>query len=360
MDLQKILEDLISIPSVTSNTKACKKAIDYVDNLVKKQGLKTKLYQKNNVYSLLVAKEIKPKYNVILNGHLDVVPASEEAFKPKVKTIGKHRVMVGRGSNDMKGGDAAMIVAYLELLEKGFKKDVAMLFTTDEEIGGFNGAKYVVDQGLKADILFVPDGGKNWKVCTDEKGVFHIELKAKGKSSHGSRPWEGDNALDKLITVYQNLKRSFSSKWGKSSKKDNWKPTLNLGALNGGKAANQVPNSATMLVDIRYPDPITQKQLEEIVNNAIVKGVTWKAISTGSPLSIDIDNKYLKKWLEVVDKKRYEKAHGASDARFFAAKGMDCIITTPRASGSHIENEWIDLDDLGKFKNKIKEWLQNI
>ncbi len=360
MDLQKILEDLISIPSVTSNTKACKKAIDYVDNLVTSYGLKTKLYEKNDVYSLLVAKEIKKSYKVILNGHLDVVPASEDGFKPKVKTIGKHRVLVGRGSNDMKGGDAAMIVAYLELVKEGINNDTAMLFTTDEETGGFNGASYVVDQGLKADILFVPDGGKNWKVCTDEKGVFHLKFVSKGKSAHGSRPWLGDNAIEKLITVYENIKKEFIKEWKEPTKEDNWKPTINLGAINGGEAANQVPNSATMLVDIRYPSPVTQDELEEIVKRSILKNVTWQAISTGAPLSIDMNNKYLKKWLEVVDKKKFEKAHGASDARFFAAKGMDCIITTPRASGSHIENEWIDLDDLLKFKNKIKEWLKNI
>jgi succinyl-diaminopimelate desuccinylase len=360
MDLQKILEDLISIPSVTSNTKACKKAIDYVDSLVKSYGLKTKLYVKNDVYSLLIAKEIKKKYKVILNGHLDVVPASKNAFKPKLKVIGNHRLLHGRGSNDMKGGDAAIIVAYIESVKEGLEQDMAMLFTTDEEIGGFNGVQYVVDQGLKADILFIPDGGKNWKVCTDEKGVFHIKFKAKGKSAHGSRLWLGENAIEKLITVYKNLKDEFNKQWGEVTKNNNWKPTINLGALNGGEAANQVPNSATMLLDIRYPDPVKQDDLEKIVNKSLVKGVTWKAISTGTPLSIDINNKYLQKWLKVIDKKKFEKEHGASDARFFAAKGMGCIITTPKSSESHINDEWIDLDDLIKFKDKIKQWLKII
>jgi succinyl-diaminopimelate desuccinylase len=360
MNLQKVLEDLVSIPSVTSNTKACKKAIDYVKDLVEEKGLKTKMYERNNVYSLLIAKEIKDKYEIIFNGHLDVVPASEESFKPRVEEKDGNRLMFGRGTNDMKGGDAAMLVAFLETLEEGIDKDIALLFTTDEETGGFDGAAYVVEKGINADILFIPDGGKNWNVCTDEKGVFHIKFKATGISMHGSRVWLGDNAIIKLIKVFENMKAIFDEKWSEPTENDNWKPTINLGALNGGEAANQVPDEATMLIDIRYPTPVTQEDLEGIVKDSIVEGVTWKAISTGSPLHIDMDNKYLKKWLEIIDKKEFEKAHGASDARFFAKKGMNCIITTPKASESHIENEWIDLDDLIKFKDKIKEWIKGV
>jgi succinyl-diaminopimelate desuccinylase len=360
MDLQTTLEDLVSIPSVTSNTKACKEAIDYIKNLVERQGLKTKLYEKNNVYSLLIAKKIKNKYEILFNGHLDVVPASDNAFKPKIEKTNGKRIMFGRGTSDMKGGDVAILLAFLESLDEDLDKDMAILFTTDEEFGGFNGVGYVVDQGLKADVLFVPDGGQDWSVCTDEKGVFHIKFEAQGISAHGSRTWLGDNAILKLINTYQNIKDVFDKKWGETTIKDNWKPTLNLGALNGGNAANKVPNEATMLIDIRYPSPVTQDELEQIVKDSIVNDVTWQAISTGAPLSIDMDNKYLKEWLKIANVKKLEKESGASDGRFFAAKGMDVILTKPISSEPHIDNEWIDVDDLIKFKDKIKEWLRAI
>jgi len=328
MNLQKTLEELVSIPSISSNKKACKKAIEYVKDIVEKKGLKTKIYEKNEVYTLLVAKEIKDEYEIILNGHLDVVPAPDKAFKPKIKQEKGITLMYGRGTSDMKGGDVAILLAFLESLEEGLDKDIALLFSTDEEPGGFNGIGYVVEQGLKADIVFIPDGGNDWSVCTDEKGVFHLEFKAEGTSAHGSKVWMGDNALLKLIKVYENMKKEFDNKWGESTKNDNWKPTINLGALNGGSAANKVPNEATMLIDIRYPTPVTQDDLEKIVEDSLVKGVIWKAISTGAPLHIDVENKYLKKWLEIINKKDLEKESGASDGRFFAQKGIDVIITT--------------------------------
>ena len=360
MNLQKILEDLVSIPSVTSDTKACKKAIDYVKDLVEDKGLKTKLYEKNNVYSLLIAKEIKNSYEILFNGHMDVVPASQESFKPKVKKENGKNIMYGRGTSDMKGANVSVLQAFLETLEEGVEKDMAILFTTDEEYGGFNGVGYVIEKGLEANILFVPDGGQDWSVCTDEKGVFHAKFEAKGVSAHGSRTWLGDNAIEKLINTYMNLRKAFDKEWGEATIDDNWKPTLNLGALNGGNAANKVPNEATMLIDIRYPTPVTQEELEKIVKSSIVNDVTWEAISTGAPLSIDIENRYLKKWLEVANVKDLEKEPGASDGRFFAEKGMDVILTKPISSKPHIENEWVDVDDLSIFKDKIKEWLRSI
>jgi succinyl-diaminopimelate desuccinylase len=360
MNLQKTLEELVSISSVTSDTKACKQTIDYVKDLVEEKGLKTKLYEKNDVYSLLIAKEIKNKYEVLFNGHMDVVPASEESFKPKVKKENGKTIMYGRGTSDMKGTNVSVLQAFLESVEEGLDKDMAILFTTDEEYGGFNGVGYVIGQGLKADIVFVPDGGQDWSVCTDEKGVFHIKFEAKGVSAHGSRTWLGENALEKLINTYQNLRKAFDKEWGEATIDDNWKPTLNLGALNGGNAANKVPNEATMLIDIRYPSPVTQEQLEKIVRDSIVKGVNWEAISTGAPLSIDIENRYLKKWLEVANADDLEKEPGASDGRFFAEKGIGVILTKPISSKPHIENEWVDVDDLTLFKNRIKEWLRSV
>ncbi|HNW23615.1 MAG TPA: M20/M25/M40 family metallo-hydrolase [Candidatus Dojkabacteria bacterium] len=360
MEIEKILTDLIEIPSITSDTKSCKKAIDYINNLVKKEDLKTKVFEKDGAYSLLIAKEIKNRYEVILNGHLDVVPASIKDFKPKVKIEKGKRRMYGRGTSDMKGPVTSILIAFLETVKEGLDKDMALLFTTDEETGGFKGMKNVVDRGLTADIVFIPDGGQDWSICTDEKGVFHIKFISKGISAHGSRVWLGDNAVIKLIKVYANLEKEFNKRWGKVTSKDNWKPTLNLGALNGGTTANKVPNEAEMLIDIRYPNPVTQKGLEEIVNSSIVKDVTWKAISTGAPLSTNIDNRYVKSWIKLISNPIFEKEPGASDGRFLAEKGINTLITKPISSEPHIDNEWVDLDDLILFKDTVKKWIRSI
>ncbi len=361
MKLENILEDIIKIPSVTSDIEACRKTVEYITDLAQKENLKTKLIENDQVLSLIIAKEIKNKYEVILNGHLDVVPASKEQFTPKIKIKKGKRIMYGRGTSDMKGPVVSILLAFIESIREGCNKDIALLFTTDEEFGGFKGMKYLVDQNLRANIFFIPDGGNNWSICTDQKGVFQIKFTAKGVSAHGSRVWLGDNAVVKLITVYENIEKEFLKRWGKATKKNNWKPTVNLGALNGGDNANKVPNVATMLIDIRYPTPVTQSELEEIVKSSIVDGVTWETISSGAPLYTNIKNEYINKWIDVLDDKPvFEQEPGASDGRFLAEKGINVLLTKPRSSEPHIDNEWVDLDDLIVFKDSVKRWIRSI
>jgi succinyl-diaminopimelate desuccinylase len=360
MELQKILEDIVSIPSITSDKQSCKKVIDYIDILVKKEGLKSKIFENDGVYSLLIAKKIKMKYEIILNGHMDVVPAPLDQFKPVVKVEDGKRIMYGRGTSDMKGPNVSILLAFLECIKEGCEKDMALLFTTDEEYGGFKGMKYIVDKGITAEIFFIPDGGQNWTICAEEKGVFHIKFKSSGISAHGSRVWLGDNAIEKLIKVYRNIDREFNKRWGKVTKRNNWKPTLNLGALNGGDNANKVPNQAEMLIDIRYPPSITQEMLEGLIKESIIKDVSWESISTGSPLKTDLDNKYVRKWLKLIKNPVLEKESGASDGRFLAEKGITVLLTKSRCSEAHIDNEWVDIDDLIVFKDTVKKWLKSL
>jgi len=51
MEIEKILSDLIEIPSISTDTENCKKAIDYIDDLVKKKVLKQR-YLKKIVYTV--------------------------------------------------------------------------------------------------------------------------------------------------------------------------------------------------------------------------------------------------------------------------------------------------------------------
>lgn len=357
MNTQKILKKLVEIPSITSDSKQCLKAVKYIESIAKENQLKTKILEKNNVYCLLISKEIKKKYKILLNGHLDVVPGNNDMFKVKVR----NNKIYGRGTSDMKGVDIAMLLAYIEIVREGLGEDILLLFTTDEEYGGFNGMANFISQGYTADICFIPDGGNRWSVCTDEKGVFHIKIKAQGKGAHGSKPWTGENAILKLITVYQNIQKEFERKWGLASKNDNWKPTCNLGSLNGGDAANKVPNKAEMQLDIRYPSPVTQKDIEQVINDSLEEGITYEILSTGLPLCTDVNNPYVKKWINVTGKKvTIEKGHGASDGRFLAEKKIPVILTKPISSEPHIDNEWIDLKDLELFREKMVEWLKMI
>ena len=355
--MKNILKELVEIPSVTGDVVNCKKAIDFVKDIAIKSGLKTKVLEKDGVFTLIMGKEIKKEAKIILNGHLDVVPAKKDMFKTRLE--GDR--MIGRGTSDMKGGDVAMLLALTELIEEGEDPDVLLIFTTDEEVGGFKGIKLLVDDGFKSDIVFIPDGGEDAKVCTDQKGVFHILFKAKGVSTHGSRPCLGENAVLKLVTVFQRLEKEFKKRWGDCTGDDNWKPTLNLGMLSGGEFANQVPDLAEMKVDIRFPSPITLPLLKNLVNGCLegMSGIEMEVLSTGSPLHTDVKNSFVRSWVKLFKGNiSFVKECGASDGRFFAERDIPVILTKPLSSEPHMDGEWVDLKSLEGFKDTLKRWMR--
>jgi len=353
--MRKILENLIKFQSDKDHPEEIKNCFNFVVNYLKEVGLKIRTYSSKGLPSLVAARKLKKHYQYILNGHLDVVPGNyHDAFNPEIKGTR----LYGRGAGDMKGTVAALI----ELIKdpKLQKVDMALMLTSDEEVGGFNGVKYLLDKHkYSCDCAIIPDGGENFSLILAEKGVLHIKFKAKGKAAHGARPWLGDNALDKLIRIYLNLKKSLP----KVTPPDNWQPTVNLGVLKGGDATNKVPDRALMQLDFRFPDADDEEKIIKLINEETEKEkkVKWEILARGYPLINNPKNLFFKKIQEVAKKEKIrlkiKKEHGASDGRFFSERKIPVIMFKPVCSGSHINNEWIDLESLEKFSRLLKSFL---
>jgi len=107
------------------------------------------------------------------------------------------------------------IACYLKLLqnlrEDISKYNLGVMITSDEEIGGHNGVKALLDKGYRSKVCFLPDGGREWQFERGAKGAWHLLVESYGKSSHGSRPWQAKNALSQLIDFLNILKKEFTS-----------------------------------------------------------------------------------------------------------------------------------------------------
>lgn len=353
--MKKLLEYLISFQTDRNHPREIKRCFDFVVSHLKKSGLKIKTYSSNNKPSLVAARKLKKHYQYILNGHLDVVPANyKNAFKPTIK---KNK-LYGRGAGDMKGTVAAMI----ELIKDSDlkKRDLALMLTSDEEVGGFDGVNYLLKkQNYFCDCAIVPDGGENFQLVLAEKGVLHVKFEAQGKAAHGSRPWLGDNAVNKLIRIYERISQAFPQ----LTAPDYWHPTINLGVLKGGEATNIVPNQAIMQLDFRFPDVNDEKKILKLIKKETKKEneVKFEIIARGYPLINDPKNIYFRKISNCAKRLKINlkpvREHGASDGRFFSEKGIPVIMFKPICSESHIENEWVDLESLEKFLKLLKNFL---
>ena len=356
-DLPNLAKKLITFQSDKNHPEEIKKCFDCIVGELKGSSLKIKKFSKNNKPSLIAGPKLKKHYQFILNGHVDVVPADYKgAFEPKIKN-GR---LYGRGASDMKGPLAVLIELAKDLGKNYPQVDFALMITSDEEVGGFDGVRYLLEErGYSCDCAIIPDGGRNFSLMLAEKGVLHIRIEAKGKAAHGSRPWLGDNALDKLIKIYIRLRKKIP----KTSKNNRWRPTLNLGKMEGGDATNKVPDYALMQLDFRYPNKEQRSQLLSLVKkeSGREKWARWKILVEGSPLINNPQNKYFKRVQKIVQRYgkrlKIKKEHGASDGRFFSKKGIPVIMFKPFCSESHINNEWIDLQTLKLYYQILKEFI---
>ncbi len=235
--LLAIISDLVKFRTTADNPQAMDDCLSYIAQKLSFYPFIKKTYEKKGVKSIVWLTKDTLKPEIILNAHLDVVPASESMFK--VKKNGDK--LFGRGVSDMKFAIAVFIVA----LEKIFKKEgklplIGIMITSDEEAGGENGVSYLIKEiGYSPKIVLIPDGGDNLKIVERAKGVLELKIISHGKSAHSSRPWLGENAIDKLFKYVENIRGIFPN-----PKEEVWKTTVNLGKINGGKVINQVCDSA--------------------------------------------------------------------------------------------------------------------
>jgi acetylornithine deacetylase/succinyl-diaminopimelate desuccinylase-like protein len=152
----------------------------------------------------------RPGKAVLFLGHLDVVEAKPEDWSvDPFKLTQKDGYFYGRGTIDMKDGDAALVESLIRLKRERFvpDRDIIVAFTADEEAGGdSNGPAFLLQNHrdlIDAEIAVNLDGGggdlKNgsplyFEVGTSEKTYVTYTLETTSPGGHGSLPGP-DNAI---------------------------------------------------------------------------------------------------------------------------------------------------------------------
>jgi acetylornithine deacetylase/succinyl-diaminopimelate desuccinylase-like protein len=150
---------------------------------------------------------------VLFLGHLDVVEAKGEDWSvDPFQLTEKDGFFYGRGTIDMKDGDAALLEALIRLKRERFRpeRDLIVAFTADEEAGGdANGPEFLlkahrdlIDAGL---VINLDGGGGDYKngerlyfeIGTSEKTYVTYTLETTGPGGHGSLPGP-DNPIYRL------------------------------------------------------------------------------------------------------------------------------------------------------------------
>ena len=151
--------------------------------------------------------------------HMDVVEALRGDWSTDpFEFVEKDGYYYGRGTQDMKDGDAAMVATFLRLHREGYtpKRDLILALTADEEGGKFNGARWLLEKHRElVDAAFVINldaGGVELvdgrtviaAVEATEKIYADFQISAFNRGGHGSQP-RPDNAIYELTTALNKL-----------------------------------------------------------------------------------------------------------------------------------------------------------
>lgn len=349
--MKELLKELILIDSSTK--EGANQAVEFCKQWLIEHELQPNLIE-NNGYKMLVCEIGEGDKTIVFNGHVDVVSGKKEQFIP----VEKNGRIYARGAADMKAGVAAMMFAMKELRNQKLGVKIQLQIVSDEEIGGMNCTGYLVQNDYRGDFVICSEPTQ-LGIALQAKGVLRLEVEVTGKSAHGSRPWEGENAIVKAYQVYEKL---LELPFTKESSDFYPSPSINLAIISGGEVFNKVPDHCLMSLDIRYlpgqdPDTIVQ-QIEGISDGKVTVGLK------GIPVATNQDDPFITQLKPILEKHIAGEAvifgqHGAADTQYFAAHGIPAIEFGPSGANWHGDDEFIELESLEKYKEILIDYVKS-
>lgn len=350
--IKQTLADLVAFPTTEDNPEARRQAIDYIEKSLSNHLTYVKRYEWNGFESLYAAPRAGKTPKVLLAAHIDVVTGQPEQFK----LTAKDGNLYGRGVSDMKFAVAAYLTL-LDELEDINAYDFGILITSDEEIGGYNGVKKFVEGGLMPQVVILPDGGANWTLEQSAKGMIRPYFTARGIPMHGSRTWEGESAIEKMMNFLRQVQYDVFPEQGPETS------TFNVGRIEGGNVFNQISDICTADVDIR---PLNSAEAERILAKidriARDNDVTYELLLNESAMEIDLGDPLVKTFIASTEKVlgrpiKTMRSYAGSDARHWAPYNIPTLVMYPESGEHHGDHEWLSEEALHQFKSIVIDYL---
>ena len=273
---------------------------------------------------------------VILLGHLDTVwPLGTVARWPFAVSEG---IASGPGCFDMKGGVVQLLHAASVLNDRS---QIAILLTTDEEIGSPSSRGLIEKVATGARAVLVCEPSADGALKTERKGAARYRMTITGRAAHaGLDPEKGANATHAAALVIVAI-----TALGDADRGTTVTPTL----LRSGTAVNTVPAEAILYVDVRARSVAEQERVEAALEalESAIPGTVLNLEREGitPPLERTSSSELFARATRIatdlgMPALREASVGGASDGNFTAAMGVPTLDGLgPVGGGAHAEGE---------------------
>jgi succinyl-diaminopimelate desuccinylase len=232
-----------------------------------------------------------------MTGHMDTVALGGAPWSAEPFGELRDGRLHGRGSSDMKGGVAAIVVAAERVAALGAPAAGIELVLTAAEETGCEGGIHLAQSGLLghagAVLVAEPTGGMPHVA---HKGVVFVRASTEGASAHGSAPHLGRNAIYPLARAVSALA---DLTFGVPAHPVLGDPTINVGTFAGGTAINVVPDRAEAQIDVRTVPGLTGELVLERLRATVGPDVTLEPWIDLAPVVTDPDDAWIRSLVEL-------------------------------------------------------------
>lgn len=374
--LLEMMEKLIATPSISSVTPerdmSNRPVIDQLAEWLTDLGYAVDIQRiaehagKANLIAVLGAGED----GLVLAGHTDTVPfdAGRWRFDPFKLTQADGR-LYGLGTSDMKCFLAIAIEAARQFEASDLRRPLTILATADEE-SSMHGAKALSAYGRKLGRFCVIGEPTNLKPVRSHKGIFMEAIRLRGRSGHSSDPRLGNNALDGMHAVIEELiayRRELGERF-QNAAFDVPVPTLNLGYIHGGDNPNRICGDCELHIDLRSLPGMDIDELRENLHRrieAVAERLTlqceFHALFEGAPaMETPADSRIVELTERLTGHKSGAVAFG-TEGPYLNAMGTDTIILGPGdIAQAHQPDEYLALDRVQPTIELLRELIRKV
>ncbi len=369
--VEELLLDLVAIPSVSAMTN--QPVIDYVASCLDAGVWEIRFDRYADSAGM-------PKTNLLAftrNAgdaaaelafvcHSDTVPFEadwEEATHPAIRE-GR---LYGRGSCDVKGFLACVLMALRGLELNSLRKPMALVVTADEEVGCL-GAKRLAAQGAFAANYMVIGEPTGMHVVRAGKGYALATIVVRGEEAHSAFPSKGRSAIydaARVVLALERIARELEKETDGAF--DPPFTTLNIGTIEGGTAKNIVPGECRLLVEWR-PIPgqaanhvaeLIERELEALRQSAGVDAELQ--VERMDPAFAPSKTQSLVNMLSSLTGKDPATISFGSEAAHLSALTGETVVFGPGdMTVAHRSGEHVLVSDLQECVGHLKDVIQRI
>lgn len=358
-----ILARLVAFDTTSRNSNL--ELIAWVEDFLRKRGVASRRVAnddggKANLYAVIGP---NVEGGVVLSGHTDVVPVDGQPWSsdPWVLTQ-RDGKLFGRGVADMKSFLALALAHVDAALSAPLKRPLILAFSYDEEIGCL-GAPRMIDEIVretpKPEAVIVGEP-TSMRVVSAHKCVRSFVVEVTGREAHSSLPDAGVSAVMEALKLMQLV-----AQMGEDARAISHPhfapahPTLTIGKVEGGTAANILARTCSFVWDLRTVDVSEADAIEshfraaaealdaDIKRRAPEGGVTITRRSNTAGLAIDRESAAEQLARALTGDNETRAVAYAAEAGLFQRAGLRAVICGPGSiEQAHQPDEWIELAQL--------------